>query len=197
MEAYTRTLIGHLGVCRSVRGRQAEAYAHFEALFRNHPESDKKRVNEMIDLSIEKHAKSGYVLRMLYGDGTSDTISWKKCIHPYLSSVKTKLGNALRVAVAGQIEEYRNKHKDEACQICGIRYNLTVDHVVPFYELRDKFLSNLSKYPEHFGKNSIQQDCFLSEDKEFEFAWAEYHKEKAILQMLCRSCNVKGYHFLK
>jgi 5-methylcytosine-specific restriction endonuclease McrA len=180
-----------------VRSEDAKAYCHFETLFRSHPDSERKRVSEMVDLRIDKHAKSGYVLWMIYGDGTSDTISWRKCIHPYLSSVKAKLGNALRVAVDEQIQEYRESHKGESCRICGTKSNPTVDHVVPFQELRDRFLSKYPKHPERFGKNGMQQDCFLSEDREFEMAWVEYHRENATLQILCRACNIKQYHLLK
>jgi len=81
-----RWKIENIGVCPSLRVQRPESYAFFHELFQHHPEPEKKRVAEIKDISLEKFGKGpirdhqDLRFRLYYGDGTSDTISWRKCI---------------------------------------------------------------------------------------------------------------------
>jgi hypothetical protein len=81
-----RWKIEDIGVCPSLRDRRPESYEFFRELFQHHPESEKKRVTEIKDIALKKQGRGplknyqDLQFHMIYEDGTSDSISWRKCV---------------------------------------------------------------------------------------------------------------------
>ncbi len=81
-----RWKIEDIGVCPSLRVQRPDLYAFFRELFQHHPESEKKRVEEIKDISLKKHGRGpiknyqDLQFHLYYEDGTTQTISWRKCV---------------------------------------------------------------------------------------------------------------------
>jgi len=81
-----RWKIEDIGVCPSLRIQRPESYEFFRELFQHHPEADKKRVAEIKDIALKKFGKGpikdhqDLQFHMIYEDGTTDSISWRKCV---------------------------------------------------------------------------------------------------------------------
>jgi hypothetical protein len=81
-----RWKIEDIGVCPSLRVQRPGSYEFFRELFQHHPEAEKKRVEEIKDISLKKHGKGpiknyqDLQFHLHYEDGTSDSISWRKCV---------------------------------------------------------------------------------------------------------------------
>ncbi len=81
-----RWKIEDIGVCPSLWVQRPESYAFFRELFQHHPEAEKKRVMEIKDIALKKHGKGpiknyqDLQFHLHYEDGTSDSISWRKCV---------------------------------------------------------------------------------------------------------------------
>ncbi len=81
-----RWKIEDIGVCPSLRVERPSSYEFFRELFQHHPEAKKKRVEEIKDISLKKHGRGqikdyrDLQFHLHYEDGTSDSISWRKCV---------------------------------------------------------------------------------------------------------------------
>jgi hypothetical protein len=81
-----RWKIEDIGVCPSLRTQRPDSYEFFRELFQHHPEAEKKRVTEIQDIALKKHGKGpiknyqDLQFHIYYGDGTTQTISWRKCV---------------------------------------------------------------------------------------------------------------------
>ena len=184
-----RDLINTIGICSSLKEEHPYTYIFFNELFQRHPEKDKKRVDDIIDIRIDSYPKGGYVFNILLDDGTSDTISWKCCVTGKSDSYNYKLTKAYRVTIDDQITEFRNNHRN-ICEICNSDKKLSVDHINHFAKLIYDFNKINSNSPIELGKNNIQQHCFRPEDADYKNAWAKYHKDNAKLRILCMPCNL-------
>jgi hypothetical protein len=81
-----RRRMEEIGVCRSLATHHPEAYTTFRALFQTHPDGDRKRVRDIIDISLRRFGNlkgstwSELQFVLHYPDAPSDSISWTKCI---------------------------------------------------------------------------------------------------------------------
>jgi hypothetical protein len=81
-----RWKIEDIGVCPSLRIQRPESFEFFRELFQHHPEAEKKRVTEIKDIALKKFGKGpikdhqDLQFHLHYEDGTSDSISWRKCV---------------------------------------------------------------------------------------------------------------------
>lgn len=129
-------------------------------IIQGHPDKEKiENVNDFL-IQFDNSHPVLYVMKT----STWETISWVAC-----STGRAPTAHGLRVAhlrklVAPQIIEYR-KSAEQKCELCESTTQLEVDHVYMF-------------------KNMIK-DYTGNSDEE----WIEFHKQKAILRMLCRTCN--------
>lgn len=98
----------------------------------------------------------------------------------------------MRNAIENQIEEYRNKYNELKCEKCNSKSKPEVDHTeILFVELYENFIKDRKDIPCEFNNSILNSKCLKREDKKFEEEWIEYHKEKAILRILCSKCNNK------
>ena len=97
----------------------------------------------------------------------------------------------MRSAIEEQIEEYK-KGRELKCGKCGSKSKPEVDHMnILFVELYENFLKGRKDIPKEFDNTKSNSKCFREEDKKFKEEWEEYHKENAILRILCNICNNK------
>ena len=113
-----------------------------------------------------------------------------------LRKYNNNLNSALRNAVKEQIISFKNNQKlPLKCSQCGDTNNCEVDHVKPFHYIRSEFLktANKDEIPLKF-KDDVDDTCmavFESSDNEFVNKWAEFHRDNASYQILCKTCNRK------
>lgn len=199
LRTYTMQLIRSIGLTQSLATNFPSAYDFFRALFQRHPEADRKQVSQIVDIHLQKFPKaqmmhplpiSDHQFVIVKADGTTDTISWMSCINQAVTSPDKILIWAMRYAVKQQIRDYKFRNRDKPCQLCGSRENLTVDHVQKFRDLKAVFLASHPNPPTQFAKNADNQNMFRREDFEFERQWQYFHRNNAVLRILCYHCNV-------
>jgi hypothetical protein len=187
---YTCKLIKQIKRTKSMRIQSPEAYEYFKELFKGHPDYPEK-TSKMTDLKIVINPLDrSYMLKIVNSDGTEDDISWNKCI--YGERKRSDIYMAMRVAVLDQINKFREAHA-HVCELCHIRRcekGFHVDHVNYFEYLQNTFMGHYETQPTEFDIHESGQKCFRKEDKEYEKAWQEYHRENAILRILCAPCNL-------
>ena len=116
---------------------------------------------------------------------------------------KEILNNALRNEIREQIKDFRQIIKDSTkCVLCKKHFHPTemvVDHLYEFKDIAKEFLQNGWQ---EFMMNSLYKEADgvlyriqeVSPDDEFypdspRQEWQEFHKKRAVLQMLCEGCH--------
>jgi hypothetical protein len=188
LHAYVDSLISNRGICKSLKSYNLDEYNFFYKLFQRHPDKERKRTTEIVDIAIEPHTISRYVTIIILNDGTSDTISYVKCVKQKSQTFSEKIKSAYRVAVDDQIKSFKEQNHNP-CEFCGKKNHIEVDHIYHFAQLVYDFKKLYPNEPTSLNKNEAQQDCFKEEDSEYKNKWAEYHKKYATLRILCQSCN--------
>lgn len=120
--------------------------------------------------------------------------SWKDAVSGKLKK-ENKLNEAMRIAVSGQINHFRNLNPTpEACPICSKPSDFYhVDHRIKFRELVSMFLADYEA-PTEFMKNDVFQWEFRDEDIEFNSTWQDFHAQYAELWYVCSTCNIRDKH---
>ena len=186
---YFRKMINDLGLCNSLKHSFNDAYEELMKLFENHSEYPEK-VDNVVDISIvhNKLNKNYFELQLIKNDGTTDDISYIKCIQK--PSKDSNLKSAMRYAIVDQILEFKNNCNELICEICQSDYIIQIDHIILFKQLYNDFLKqNTLRIPTTFDNTYYHSAKFKDVDKEFETSWSKYHKEHAILRCLCNKCN--------
>lgn len=124
-------------------------------------------------------------LHQIFPDGSTEAISWNKCITPL--KPYQELSRVLRDAVRCDTLEFNQLCQPQECAICGCTEMLQTDHVSPsFSEIQRQFT-------EAYGTPSIEPRSdgvgyqFVNPDDEDR--WYLFHADRACYQLLCRSCN--------
>lgn len=147
----------------------------------------RNRLNKALLLQVRVNSRTRY-----------NTVSWRKG-----SSQKRKepdpLQSAFRQSVHNQIKQWKNVNKSGVCVECGdtnhLHKKLQVDHKEPqFIQLTQSFLAlpiNAHPPTEFDFHYKTKGKKFKKEDNRFKQRWQNYHQKNAVLQWLCRSCNLK------
>lgn len=108
---------------------------------------------------------------------------------------------AMRSAIANQAVQFRNDSVD-ICVLCGARptaefpnVEFHVDHNkdhATFKQLSEAWLQtkDAKTHPTYFDHGFDNMRVFNQRDLEFAKEWQTYHKEHAVLRMLCKHCNL-------
>ena len=187
---FYKTLLNNIGLCPSLKRFHDDAYYQFMDLFKNHPEYPDK-VKNIVDIAIVNNEliNKYFELQLIKSYGTTDDISYKKCI--YQPSTNNSLKQAMRYAIKDQILDYRDSCDELICEKCGSEQNIQIDHMILFKNLYDDFLSqNTLTIPTEFDNTYFNSAKFKNNDVEFKNSWDEYHKKHAILRCLCNKCNL-------
>jgi hypothetical protein len=116
-----------------------------------------------------------------------------------IHDIKFKLYDAMREAISEQILKFKINCRSSpflySCVKCGVNdqdIEYHVDHDNPsFMHLRDSFLNN-KEFPTQFSYiQNTYVNKFRREDEQFKNEWAEYHRQNASLQILCKDCNLR------
>jgi hypothetical protein len=108
-------------------------------------------------------------------DGEIKVFSWNKCVMDRVETDYSKVRSSMRSAIVSDILKF--KKSAIMCNLCGSVELLHADHVNPFRDLANNFICE---------NGSIVNEGWLN-------SWVGYHKENAVLQILCASCNYKKH----
>jgi 5-methylcytosine-specific restriction endonuclease McrA len=120
-------------------------------------------------------------------DGKWDTFSVNKCFSQKERTQENKVFQALRYEIDDQIKIYRLQNP--CCSECKNKTfkDLEVDHIIPFKELRDNWLSQHDIKKIDTEKEGVK---ILLSDSDLKKSWKEYHMENCSLQTLCKECHL-------
>jgi hypothetical protein len=124
-------------------------------------------------------------LHQLFEDGTSEAISWNKCITPL--KPQQELARVFREAISCDTREFNEVFKPRECASCGSTQMLQTDHVCPpFSDIQKEFTDTYSEPKIEPREDGVG---YRFADKDDEDRWYLFHAKRAIYQLLCLSCN--------
>jgi hypothetical protein len=193
LKKHFREIIDRIGLCDSVKTKYPSEYKDFLELFERHSDYPEK-FNGVVDIKICYNTGSivdQLVVYIIKEGGSIDNVSvLHNCI---TGKPKNNLKIAMRVSIQPQIDEYKKNNPIKVCELCGKHDRIEIDHHsenAPFAKLYNDFMEiNELPIPTSFDDTRSHMKCFKKSDCVFENSWVQYHKEKAILRMLCRKCN--------
>jgi hypothetical protein len=192
LRKHFREIIDRIGVCDSLKTKHSSEFLDFCEVFKRHSDYPGKFIG-FIDIKIDYNLefKNQLVVYIKKENGTIDDVSvMNNCI---TGKPKDNLKTAMRVSVQPQIDEYKNNNYIKVCELCGEHKRIEIDHhsdKSPFAKLYIDFMEiNKLHIPAEFDDTKSHMKYFKKTDYMFEEKWIKYHKETAILRMLCRSCN--------
>jgi len=196
---HVRNLMKEIGVCASVKERGAEYYERVLAIARRHPNSSK--LDGVCDFAIayNKLSRSALEVIIIKEDGTTEDISLlNKCITCKLDTQKASLASAFRYSIDDQIKAFRKQATATHCELCNCVLSahsglVHVDHTVHFEQLVADFLSTYGQpLPTTFvnSPDDTHRHAFAPSDQQVSNAFYDYHKEHALLRLVCSSCNL-------
>lgn len=198
-EKYVKKIIYDIGVCYDVKNKHPEKYKLLIKILERHPEFSYKSEN-MCNIKIINDILNVKALKIIIikTNGEID-ISWRCAINGKHKSKKGVLTTAMRSSIYKQIEDFRINSKNYCCELCGSVEALQVDHndekKSAFDELVYNFVNENKdiKIPDNFRElnDGTHRVGFLQEDNNFENKWVEYHRQHAILRILCKNCNLR------
>lgn len=168
-------------------------------LFERHPNYPAK-VGPGIDYFFVAPVPGSQCLHVMRTDGTSTDFSYKKCLAKNDRYHYNKFAAAARVAILPQIVEYRDAQFAQGPQVCAISgvplvpgENVHVDHHEPqFVEILRAFIDEHEIDPkEHVEPGADGQVFATFTTPEMEELWAEYHRDRAVLRLLCVEENMR------
>ena len=192
LKKHFREIIDRIRICDSVKTKYPNDFLDFCEVFKRHSDYPEKFIG-FIDIKIDYNSIfiNQLEVYIIKGDGTFDDVSvLNNCIR---GKPKDNLKIAMRVSIQPQIEQYKNNNSIKLCELCGDHLRIEIDHhseKSPFAKLYNDFMEiNELPIPTEFDDTKSHMKCFKKIDCDFENSWVQYHKEKAILRMLCRICN--------
>lgn len=192
LKKHFREVIDSIGKCSSVKTKYPEYYLEFCEVFKRHSDYPNKFM-DMEDIKIDYNPvyRKELVVYIIKSNGEVDDVSvLKNCI---TGKPKDNLKIAMRVAIQPQIDEYRNAQQNLICELCNSTKRIEIDHhsiLQPFAKLYHDFMMNTTlEIPTDFDNTIACLKCFKEKDNEFNDAWIQFHKEHALLRMLCKECN--------
>ena len=167
--AYVKKIIYDLGT--GVVRRGDSAYDMFVDLV-----GDKKYTNiDYFTIVPNRRNYSSLETQVHLLDGTIDVFSWNKCALGRVDTDHKKLRDIMRSAIVSDILSF--KRDAVCCSLCCKTEFLQVDHIYPFRDLANSFISL------HGSETN----------PEWIIHWVMYHKQNATLQILCSGCNYKKH----
>lgn len=125
--------------------------------------------------------------RHLYwiSDGASESFSWLNCITAITPEQRIK--KAMRESVRPDTDEFKWGFDPQECVLCGASEHLQTDHVDPSFErIANEFMKLHKDIALVDGIGGVGE---VFEDMNIEAEWIAFHAQRAVYQLLCRSCN--------
>jgi hypothetical protein len=147
----------------------------------------RSRLNKALSLQVRVGTRAKYY-----------TVSWRKG-GSRRRKEQDPLQSAFRQAIHRQIQQWRDVSKPGTCVECEdtdhLHKKLQVDHKEPqFLQLTRDFLTKPinqnppTSFDYHYKTKGKK---FKKKDNRFKQRWQNYHRKNAVLQWLCRDCNLK------
>lgn len=200
LKKYFSEIINRIGICDSVKAKHPSEFLDFCEVFKRHSNYPNKFIG-FIDIKIaySKEFKNQLVVYIKKENGTIDDVSvLNNCI---TGKPRDNLKIAMRVAIQPQIDEYKKNNCIKVCELCQEHNHIEIDHhsdKSPFAKLYSCFMEiNELPIPIEFYDTKGHMKCFKTTDCNFEESWIQYHKENAILRILCRRCNTSQPRYKK
>jgi hypothetical protein len=199
LKTYFREKINRIGQCNSVKTTYPVDFSDFCEVFQRHPDYPEKFIG-FTDIQIKYSLVFGnqLVVYIKKDNGTLEDVSVLN--HCITSKSKNNLKIAMRVAIQPQIDEYK-LHCLQYCELCNSHDKLEVDHhseKAPFAKLYLDFMKhNTIPIPSSFDDTKSHMKCFQITDVEFSKSWIEFHKEHAMLRILCKKCNASQPKYIQ
>jgi hypothetical protein len=192
LKKYFREVINKIGICNSLKINHPEYFLDFCEVFKRHSEYPTKFIG-FVDIKIDYNPEftNQFVVYIIKNNGEIDNVSvLNNCI---TGKPKDNLKIAMRVSIQPQIDEFKNNNCIRVCELCGEHDRIEIDHhseKSPFAKIYNDFMNiNTIEIPNTFDETKSCMKCFIEKDNIFKENWAKYHKENAILRMLCSICN--------
>ena len=190
-----RKLFTDVGCCISVKSKNQSIYHELMELIQRHPDGQAK-IHNVVDFTVQKDwlNKSAFKLSIVRNNNETCSIAWRTCITGKSKSTKELLSSALRYTIGNQIFDFKNKLQQTSCEFCSqVTCDYHIDHVVHFAKLTSDFMGTCDAVPQEFATASDGSNrlAFKAQDQDFSDAWSEYHKQHAVLRVLCKTCNLK------
>jgi hypothetical protein len=195
---YTRNIINDLGCCE-IKEDHIQ-YNFFHNLLKNHDHYEEKKgegINYFYIITdpINNKYFQTWIKRI---DETDIVFSWNHCCDFKQRSCTALLISSMRNSTHDDILEFK-MNQVMVCNLCKMTdctwLDFHVDHVNPFREIKDNFLKQTTlPIPTKFKKfGTFKLINFTDDDVEFKNEWVAYHKQNAVLQILCKNCNLKKH----
>ena len=127
-------------------------------------------------------------IELITNDETYVEISNGMIVGEKEATKNEQISKALRYSIYDQIINFRQSVPKTLCPITGDRltnYNAEVDHIIPFCNLRDMFLSTLTSEPETILCR--ETNTWFLKDRDIDAKWKEFHQTHAKLRWI--SCD--------
>jgi len=164
-------------------------------LIKLHPEY-KEKVGDGIEyFHVKNHPLYNWLFLLHIKQKNKDELvvfSWKECLKKKKTTNIKNFKKALRTTIEPQRIEFKNSCNDLKCEMCSSRKMPQVDHIIHFEKILEDFLKiNKEKIPISFNQNKNLQLEFKNQDNVLKNNWFAFHKEKATLRILCKTCNLE------
>lgn len=191
LHEYTEQLLLQKGICEI--NKTDNDFLFFISLYSRKP-SHSSFVNSIckfkISLDPVKQNKPNYV-SCVDCNNNEYSFSWRACCDGCDATPTNKLKEACRTSIQHQTSDFWmnnntcngcGKHKSDGCE---------VDHVNEFSNIYKNFMEQINMpIPTVFNGHPKTSQCmFKPSDALFERTFQHYHKEHAVLQLLCKECH--------
>jgi hypothetical protein len=191
VHTYTEKLIEKKGVCE-IDKLDAD-FLYFLSLYSRKPShSDYVKNIQKFKITLDpiKKNKANH-LSCVDNNNKEFIFSWRSCCDGRDTKMTDKLKEACRTSIKEQTAScWYNKSK---CDGCGKNKTdgFEVDHLNEFSKIYNDFMEiNVIQIPDDFESDTItSQYMFKKEDNNFKQSFQNYHRENAILQLLCKECH--------
>ncbi len=181
----------------NIEKSKIELQSHIDFLFefvRLHPEYDEKYGGKNIaEFIVKKNPEFGhYVIFARLDDGNIEDIAMNNVIRGRCSNDKENVLSAFRSRIFSQIDEFK-KANQFLCELCSYSSlesrEFHVDHVVKFKDLVKNF-EEINGTCSELKQHTKARSWYFT-NLQYGLAWANFHRDNAVLRMLCAKCNLK------
>jgi hypothetical protein len=176
-------------------------YTFLCKLLERHPNYERISRKQIKAFSLEENLIQRGAIHaiIVYVDGENDAFSWRKCITAIQVNSedrqRQRLIQAMREAISPDTMAFK-RDSNQCCVLCQSTHNLHTDHsTISFKTISTDFLmncvANSITIPKTFDCDNTSRCIFRQDDAAFTKQWYDYHKSKAVYQILCQTCNCK------
>ena len=201
LKTYVSEILSNIGKSISVKESNIESYNFLLDLCKRHPSANEKLKN-ILDFQILQE-RNGYAIIIVNTDYTTTSISIACCISGKGTPTRQLFCQVLRSCITPQIYSFKKTADKTVCLLCNRSLlsndvEIHIDHHEPqFNQIVSDFLilKKITIPIDYVAGGLFGEKYFKTEDKHIEDDFNKYHKEVAVLRVLCAKCNESRPHF--